>query len=51
MFGASIRYLDEHLPARGGDRERVTVIGSESTPDQRFAALTSFVYARSYARL
>ena len=41
-FGASIRYLDEHLPARVGGRERVTVIGSESTPDQRLAALGRF---------
>ncbi|MHB1537415.1 MAG: C-terminal helicase domain-containing protein [Solirubrobacteraceae bacterium] len=41
-FGASIRYLDEHLPDRVGGRERVTVIGSESTPDQRLAALGRF---------
>ena len=41
-FGATIRYLDEHLPARVGGRERVAVIGSESTPDQRLAALGRF---------
>jgi superfamily II DNA or RNA helicase len=41
-FGASIRYLDEHLPDRIGGRERVTVIGAESTPDQRLAALGRF---------
>jgi superfamily II DNA or RNA helicase len=41
-FGASIRYLDEHLPPRVGDRERVAVIGSESSPDQRLAALARF---------
>ena len=41
-FGATIRYLDEHLPERIGGRERVAVIGSESTPDQRLAALGRF---------
>lgn len=41
-FGATVRYLDEHLPARVGGRERITVIGGESTPDQRLAALGRF---------
>ena len=41
-YGATIRYLDEHLPAPVGGRERVTVIGSESTPDQRLEALGRF---------
>jgi superfamily II DNA or RNA helicase len=41
-FGATIRYLDEHLSSEVGGRERVTVIGSESTPDQRLAALGRF---------
>jgi hypothetical protein len=41
-FGATIRYLDEQLPERVSDRERVTVIGSESTPDERLAALGRF---------
>ena len=37
-FGRSVRYLDEHLAERVGGRERVAVIGSESTPDQRLAS-------------
>jgi superfamily II DNA or RNA helicase len=41
-FGDTIRYLDDHLPARIEGRERVTVIGSESAPDQRLAALGRF---------
>ena len=41
-FGATVRYLDEHLPAVVGGRERVVVIGNESTPDQRTGALGRF---------
>ena len=41
-FGATIRYLDEHLPTLVSGRERIVVIGSESTPDQRLAALGRF---------
>lgn len=41
-FGATIRYLDEHLSEHAGGRERVTVIGSESTPDERLEALGRF---------
>ena len=41
-FGATVRYLDEHLPALIGGRERVVVIGNESTPDQRTGALGRF---------
>jgi superfamily II DNA or RNA helicase len=41
-FGATVRYLDEHLPAIIGGRERIVVIGNESTPDQRTAALGRF---------
>ena len=41
-FGDTVRYLDEHLPERVGGRERVAVIGSESTPDQRLTALGRF---------
>ncbi|MBI2683947.1 MAG: hypothetical protein HYX33_00920 [Actinobacteria bacterium] len=41
-YGATIRYLDEHLPPMIGGRERVVVIGSESAPDQRLAAIARF---------
>ena len=41
-YAATIRYLDEHLPDLVGERERVTVIGSETTPDQRLGALARF---------
>ncbi len=36
-----MRYLDEHLPAFAG-RDRVTVIGQDTTPDQRTEALARF---------
>lgn len=41
-FGATVRYLDEQLPERLGDRERIAVIGGETTPDERTAALSRF---------
>lgn len=41
-YGATVRYLDEHLPARVGGRERVVVIGGETTPDERTGALSRF---------
>ena len=41
-FAATVRYLDEHLPDPIGGRERVVVIGNESTPDQRTGALSRF---------
>ena len=41
-FGATVRYLDEKLPERIGGRERVTVIGGETSPDERTAALSRF---------
>jgi superfamily II DNA or RNA helicase len=41
-FGATVRYLDEHLPERVGGRERVVVIGGETTPDERTATLARF---------
>lgn len=41
-FGATVQYLDEHLPERVGGRERVAVIGGETTPDERTAALSRF---------
>ncbi len=41
-FGATVRYLDERLPERVGGRDRVAVIGGETTPDERTAALSRF---------
>ena len=44
-YGATVRYLDEYLPAVVGGRKRVAVIGNETTPDQRLAALARFAPA------
>lgn len=41
-YGATVRYIDENLPALVGGRERVAVIGNETTPDQRLAVLSRF---------
>lgn len=41
-YGETIEYLDENLAAGIGGRERVTVIGSETAPEQRMAALARF---------
>lgn len=41
-FADTIRYLDEQLPDRVSRRERVTVIGGETTPDERTALLSRF---------
>ena len=41
-YGETIAYLDEHLPELVGRRERVTVIGSTSSPDDRSAKLSRF---------
>jgi superfamily II DNA or RNA helicase len=41
-YGETIAYLDEHLADPIGGRERVTVIGSESSPDDRTAKLARF---------
>lgn len=41
-YGATVRYLDEHLSADVGGRERIVVIGHDTTPDQRTAALSRF---------
>lgn len=41
-FADTVRYLDEHLPAGFGDRERVTVIGAETDPDERSGMLARF---------
>ncbi len=34
-FADTVRYMDQHLPVRLADRERVVVIGGETTPDER----------------
>lgn len=41
-FAATVRYLDENLPARVGGRERVVVIGNASGPEERMRALERF---------
>lgn len=41
-FADTIAYLDEHLPTEISGRERVTVIGAETTPDERTAQLARF---------
>ena len=41
-FADTVRYLDERLPAGSGDRERVTVIGAETGPDERSGMLARF---------
>lgn len=41
-FGDTVRYLDTHLGAQVGGRERVVVIGGESDPDSRAALLGRF---------
>ena len=41
-FADTIRYLDEHLPDGVSGRERVTVIGGETSPDERTALLSRF---------
>ena len=41
-FADTIRYLDENLPQVIGDRERIAVIGVETNPDPRTAALARF---------
>ena len=33
-FADTVRYLDEHLPQQLGGRQRVTVIGAETNPDE-----------------
>jgi Helicase conserved C-terminal domain len=52
-YGETIRYLDEHLPDPAGGRHRVTVIGSQSSPDERTGLLARFspttVVAPDYA--
>jgi len=41
-YGETIRYLDEHLADVVAERQRVTVIGGESSPDERTRLLTRF---------
>ena len=41
-FADTVRYLDEHLPSAVDNRERVTVIGAETDPDQRTTLLARF---------
>lgn len=51
-FADTVRYLDENLPPDPGGRKRVTVIGSETNPDQRTALMSRFapesIVARDY---
>lgn len=41
-YADTVRYLDDHLPRPAYGRERVVVIGTESDPDARAAALARF---------
>ena len=41
-FADTVEYLDERLPALVSDRERVTVIGADTSTDQRTALLSRF---------
>ncbi|MDQ3630277.1 MAG: hypothetical protein M3417_03160, partial [Actinomycetota bacterium] len=41
-FAATVRYLDRHLPERAGGRERLAIVGGETSPDQRTALLGRF---------
>ncbi|MDP9224728.1 MAG: SNF2-related protein, partial [Actinomycetota bacterium] len=41
-FGDTVRYLHENLPDPAGGRRRIVVIGSETDPDSRSAALARF---------
>jgi len=41
-YGETIEYLDENLPALVGGRERVTVVGGSSSPDERTRRISRF---------
>ena len=41
-FADTVEYLDEQLPRLVADRERVTVIGADTTPDERTRLLSRF---------
>ena len=41
-FADTVKYLDEQLPASVSDRERITVIGADTSPDERTRLLSRF---------
>lgn len=41
-FADTVRYLDAHLPQFVAGRDRVTVVGADTNPDQRMAMLSRF---------
>lgn len=41
-FADTVRYLDEHLPVPVDGRDRVTVIGADTSPDERTHLLARF---------
>lgn len=41
-FGDTVSYLDEHLPATVAGRDRVVVVGGDTTPDERTRMLSRF---------
>ena len=41
-FADTVRYIDDHLPDRVDGRDRVTVIGAETNPDERTRLLARF---------
>ena len=41
-FADTVRYIDDHLPYRVDGRDRVTVIGAETNPDERTRLLARF---------
>ena len=41
-FADTVRYLDLHLPALVGSRDRVTVVGADTDPDTRISMLARF---------
>ena len=41
-FADTVRYIDDHLPDRVNGRDRVTVIGAETNPDERTRLLARF---------
>ena len=41
-FADTVKYLDEQLPASVSNRERITVIGADTSPDERTRLLSRF---------